>query len=166
MTRLRYPMVGAVLALGAVLTFSAQSTATDAGWSEATVAKGEFFALTVVAPTILGCTAGGTDLSPTLTAQWSFPVGSGYTAPTNINLYYSNDGLLSNLVLIGAGASTSGPNGSGVYTTTYNIGLLGGVLNRQAAIGFETTVNGWTSFTRATALARWPLIGSNSCTVN
>lgn len=165
MTRLRLSMVGAVLALGAALAFSAQSTATDAAWSDATRATGSYMALTVVAPTVVSCTAGGTVLSPTLLAQWSFPAGSGYTQPTNINLYYSNNGLLSNLLPIGTGASTSGPNGSGVYTTTYNTGLLGGVLNRQAAIGFETTVNGWTS-PRVTALARWPLIGSNSCTVD
>lgn len=167
MTRLRIPMVGAAFALGAALTLSAQSSATDAGWSEASVARGDFAALTLVAPTIHSCTAGGTNVSPTLSAQWSFPVGSGYTAPTNIHLYYSNNGLLSNLLRIGADdASTSGPDGSGVYTTTYHIGRLGGVVNRQAAIGFETTVNGWTSFTRATALARWPLVGANSCTVN
>lgn len=166
MTHLRHSIVGAVLALGAALTFSAQSTATDAGWSEITRATGSFSALTLVAPTILGCTAGGTIVSPTLTAQWSFPVGSGYTSPTNINLYYSRTGLLSDLVLIGTGTSTTGPDGAGVYTTTYNIGLIGGILNREAAIGFETTVNGWTSFTRATVLATWPLIGSNTCTAS
>ncbi|MBT2499036.1 hypothetical protein J7E25_07990 [Agromyces sp. ISL-38] len=149
-----------MLALWAALTLSALSSATDAGWNEATRATGSYTALTLVAPTIVSCTAAGT-LSKTLVAVWSFPPGSGYTAPTNINLYYSSNGVIANLLPIGAGGATTTGSGEGPYTTTYNLGVLG-IASTTAAIGFETTVNGWTS-PRVTRVANWPLTGPRTC---
>lgn len=163
MTRIRLPAVGAALAIGAALAFTAQSTATDAAWSDATTATASFAALTVAAPTIVSCTAGGNVVSPALSMRWSFPTASGYTSPANVNLYYSNNGLLPNLLPITSGATTTGPDGAGVYTTTYNIGLLGGILSTQAAIALETKVNGWTS-PRVSRVATWPLVvGTATC---
>jgi hypothetical protein len=162
MTPRRLAAVAMLLVAGAALVVATQSTPTDAAWSDPTAATDSFTALTVVAPTIVSCTAGGNVATPTLSVQWSFPAGSGYTSPTNINLYYSNNGLIPNLLPITSGATTTGPTG-GVYTTTYNIGLLGGILSTQAAIGLETKVNGWTS-PRVTRVATWPLvIGTATC---
>jgi hypothetical protein len=162
MTRLRLPAIAALLALGATLAVTAQSNTTDAAWSDTTNAAGSFTALTVAAPTIVSCTAGGNVVTPTLSLQWSFPAGSGYTSPTNVNLYYSNNGLIPNLLPITSGATTTGPVG-GVYTTTYSIGLLGGILSTQAAIALETKVDGWTS-PRVARVATWPLlIGTATC---
>lgn len=162
MTLPRLAVITALLALGVTLAATAQSNTTDAAWSDATVAAGSFTALTVAAPTIASCTAGGNVVAPTLSVQWSFPAGSGYTSPANVNLYYSNSGLIPNLLPITSGATTTGPVG-GVYTTTYNIGLLGGILSTQAAIALETKVNGWTS-PMVTRVATWPLVvGTATC---
>ena len=163
MRRIPLLAVSAVLALSVALVASTQSNATDAAWNDPTAATGGYAALTVAAPTIISCTASGNVVSPNLSVRWSFPAGSDYTSPTNINLYYSNNGLVSSLLPIGAGATTTGPDAGGVYTTTYDIGLLGGILGTQAAVAFETTVNGWTS-PRVVRVATWPLlVGTATC---
>lgn len=154
-------LVGCALLLAAGSVGSAAQT--EAAWSAGESATGSFTAMTVGAPTIVSCTAGGNVVTPTLTLRWSFPVGSGYTVPTNVNLYYSNNGLIPNLLPITTGATTTGPDGGGVYTTTYSIGLLGGILSTQAAIAVQSKVGAWTS-AQVARVATWPLvIGTATC---
>ncbi|MEF3403571.1 hypothetical protein [Agromyces sp. CCNWLW203] len=155
-------LAGATLIAAIAITGSTRET--DAAWSAGEAAAGSFTAMTVGTPTIVGCTAGGNIVAPTLSMRWSFPAGSGYSVPTNANLYFSNNGLIPNLLPITTGATTTGPDGGGVYTTTYDIGLLGGILSTQAAIAVESKVGTWTS-PRVSRIATWPLlIGTATCT--
>ena len=163
----RMPRAAALLA-GCMLLLvggTVHSTArTDASWNGAETGIGSFTALTVGAPTIVSCTAGGNVVAPTLSLRWSFPAGSGYTVPDNLNLYFSNNGLIPNLLPITSGAATTGPGAGGVYTTTYNIGLLGGILSTQAAIAVQSEVGSWTS-SQVARVATWPLlVGTATCT--
>lgn len=155
-------LAGATLIATIAITGSAHET--DAAWTAGESAAGSFTAMTVGTPTIVSCTAGGNVAAPTLSMRWSFPAGSGYIVPTNANLYYSNNGLIPNLLPITTGATTTGPDGGGVYTTTYNIGLLGGIISTQAAIAVESKVGTWTS-PRVSRIATWPLVvGTATCT--
>ncbi|WP_307043143.1 hypothetical protein [Agromyces ramosus] len=164
MTRAAALLAGCALMVAVGSVGSAGSAAqTEAAWFAGESATGSFTALAVGTPTIVSCTAGGNVVTPTLSLRWSFPVGSGYTVPTNLNLYYSNNGAIPNLLPITTGATTAGPDAGGVYTTTYNIGLLGGILSTQAAIAVESKVGNWTS-PRVARLATWPLtIGAATC---
>lgn len=160
------PAVAVLAAAALILTIglAGWTRETEAAWSAGEVATGSFTAMTVGAPTIVSCTAGGNVVAPTLSLRWSFPVGSGYTVPTNVNLYYSNNGLIPNLLPITTGATTTGPDAGGVYTTTYNIGLLGGILSTQAAVAVQSRVGSWTS-AMVSRVATWPtLVGTATCT--
>lgn len=157
-------LAAGVLVLVAVLMSSGVPSRTDAAWTTPVTAVASLDAVTVLPPTIVSCTASGSVLAPALSVRWSFPAGSGYSARENLNLYYSNNGLVPSLLPIGSGTTTTGPDSSGVHTTVYDIGLLGGILGTQAAVAFETKLGGWTS-PRVTRVATWPLVvGTATCT--
>jgi hypothetical protein len=100
--------------------------------------------------------------NPVVTVTWRFPSGSSYTAPPNVAYFVAQGGLLGNLVsvLLGSDLSTTGPV-SGIYTTKYQAGILGGLLGGSYGVYLQT-VDGsqWTS-TLASATASMGLLGAN-----
>ncbi|RXZ72274.1 hypothetical protein [Agromyces albus] len=168
MTRLRLPMVGAVLALGAALTLSAQSSATDAGWNETTHATGSYTALTVARPA-LGATCtlspGFLGTNPAITITWMVPPGSGFTSA---NAQYAISGVSGLEQVTGSllsSITTTGPVG-GVYTTRFGSGVLTGLLGGTKSVGVRFLhSSGWTSLW-SQADASMGLAGANpQCTV-
>lgn len=157
-------MTAGVLVLVGALLCSGNAARTDASWAVPAAAVASLDAVTVLPPTIVSCTASGNVIAPALSVRWSFPPGTSYSVSENLNLYYSNNGLVPSLVPIGSGTATTGPDGEGVYTTVYDIGLLGGILGTKAAVALETKLGGWTS-TRVDRVATWPLVvGTATCT--
>ncbi len=134
----------------AVLVGSAAGGAgwTQASWTRDEAVAGTFTARVIAFPTILTCLfdPGLLGATPSLTFTWKFDPSSSYTIPGNV-LYYGGSGGLLGIVNLGGGLSTSGPNGSNVYTTTYQNGLLAGALGSSYGFGIRATepATGWTS---------------------
>jgi hypothetical protein len=159
----------AVTVAAAALSLSAVPSATTAAtWTDADNASGSFQALTVPAPIIDSCTAQSIlvnlSLRPRVTITWHYPT-TGYTT-ANAQYSWSATGLANLAVLTeGNGVSTTGPV-AGVYTSTFQGGLLSGLLGASADIGISTGhPSGWVS-KKSTAHATFPLlVGTGTCTI-
>jgi hypothetical protein len=164
----RAPAATAIIVLSVLAVVAAGQAAvpvdeTDAAWADGEVATGGFQAITVSAPTIVSCTASGNAVAPRMTVRWAFPPASGFTAPANIEMTFSNSGLVPNLLPIGNAVTTIGPDAGGVYTSSYDLGLLGGLIGTQGLLALESTIGGWNS-PRVYRTARWPLLlGPATC---
>lgn len=121
---------------------------TEASWTDGENAKATFTATSVPAPIIRSCTAASL-LSKTTTVKWEMPTNSTYSA-NDITTSGGQDllGLGLGIGLI-AGGSTTGPDGSGIFTTKYSEGVLGGLLGLSGPfyLGIYGTppTTGWSS---------------------
>lgn len=160
-----------VAAAALAITLAPPPTATLGAWTDAEFAAGSFTALTVPAPQIDTCVASVVLVFPALLAPrvvltWHYPF-PGYTL-SNARFVYSASGLFNLIQVPPANVSTtpSSPTGGGPFTTTYQGGLLGGVLGGQAHVGvYAMHASGWIS-AASTAHTTFPFVlGPASCTI-
>lgn len=161
-------LMTAVVAAAALLIALVPPTATAATWTDAEHVSGSFQALTVPAPVIDSCTAESVlvnlSLRPRVTLTWHYP-STGYTL-ANAQFWWSATGLANMASVTGGnGVSTTGP-AAGVYTSTFQGGLLSGLLGGSADVGLTTLHgSGWTS-KMSTAHATFPLVlGTGTCAI-
>lgn len=164
----RRALAAAVALAGALLATTATPVrTTEAAWVEADAGTGAFTATQLASPVIVSCTATGLlGIGAKATIVWRFPAGTrpdgaAYAYPANAKFWFANSSLLSDLGLITANYSTTGPS-SGQYTTTIDAGLLGNLLGGKAIVGVSTAYgSNWVS-TPVTRTATWELL-NNSC---
>lgn len=167
--RRRRRALAAALALGAAVLAGAAVPVrtTEAAWSDADAGSGGFAATQLASPVIVSCTATGLlGAAAKATVVWRFPAGTrpdgaAWAYPANARFWFANSSLLSDLGLISANYSTTGPSG-GQYTTTIDAGLLGNLLGGKALVGVSTAYGtNWVS-TPVYRTATWELL-NNSC---
>lgn len=160
--------IRASLAVCAVfLVASVPPATTTAAWTDAEHSTAGFSALVVPAPVIDSCTAQSVlvnlSLRPRVILTWHYP-SSGYT---RANAQYWSGTSVANLVPVseGNGVSTTGPD-PGPYTSTFQGGLLSGLLGGSADVGVSAGhASGWSSKT-STVRATFPLlVGSGTCVI-
>lgn len=157
----RSRLVALSLALVAVAACGLRPEVTDASFTDLEAASGAITAYTVPAPAVTSCTASGVlGIGATATLRWSFPAGSGYAVPTNVQFWFANSSLVGNLLAINGNTTTTGPDANGVYTTVFGSGLLTNLLGGNATIGVSSKLGSWTSAPVA-RVATWGL--GNSC---
>ncbi len=161
---------GAMLALCisvllALALLSPRPETTEGAWAQSQAATGSAAAMTVPQPRITSCSASSVlinlSLTPRVVVNWT--PASGHASTAAVYSLSTSGGLVT--IPLGAGATTTGPVG-GTYTTTFNAGILGGLLGGQADAGISTLhLSGWTS-TPSTVHAVFPLVaGSGTCTI-
>ena len=158
--RAQLAAAAAVIAIAA-LAVSPPPSETTASFTDAEVASDTITAFIVPPPTVVSCTASGLlGLGATATLKWKFPAGSGYTVPTNVQFWFANSSLIGDLLQISGNTVTTGPDGTGTYTTVFGSGLLTNLLGGSATIGVSSKLGTWTSVP-VTRVAVWSL--TNSC---
>ncbi|MCW4458678.1 hypothetical protein [Microbacterium sp. MPKO10] len=140
-------VAGLLFVLVALALFLPAPQETEASWTDSESVAARFTAAVVPAPVIQSCSAGSL-LNKSITVKWTMPPSSGY-GPSQVSTSGGKD-LLSLGIGVGllAGGSTSGPDGTGVYTTQYSQGLLSGLLGLGGPfyLGiYGTTASGWDS---------------------
>ncbi|MBV1777833.1 hypothetical protein KRR55_01755 [Paeniglutamicibacter sp. ABSL32-1] len=141
--------------------------ATTAAWTDAEHSSAGFAALVVPAPVIDSCTAESVlvnlSLRPRVILTWHYP-SVGYT---RAGAQYWSGTSVANLAQVseGNGLSTTGAD-PGPYTSTFQGGLLAGLLGGTAHVGISAGhASGWSSKI-STARATFPLlVGSGSCVI-
>ncbi|EMY34302.1 hypothetical protein D477_010381 [Arthrobacter crystallopoietes BAB-32] len=157
-----------LLALAAALALCGMvpgPAATEAFWTDRENATASFTALVIPAPAITACEASSVLVSgklvPKVVLTWQLPAG--YQLE-HVKYWYSDSGLLNlGLLTSGNGYTTTGPT-AGTYTTTFDGGLLGGLLNGSAIVGLSVAgPHSWESDV-ASREATFPLVvGTNPC---
>lgn len=161
-------VVGLLIVAGSLAIAPVKQTV--ASWTDSEYATGSFVATVIQPPVMTGCSLspGLLGTNPVITVTWQFPLHTPtYVTPGNAAYFVAQSGLLTNLtsVLLGTNLTTTGPV-SGVYTTQFRSGILGGLLGGSYGVYLQTVdASGWTS-TLAAALASMGLAGINpQCTV-
>ena len=166
--RRRLTVVVTAFGLGILLLVGVgTSSMTEASWTDSEYGTGAFTARVIPPPIIDSCTLnpGLLGANPVVTMKWRFPAGTTYTAANVAYAYARADGVQSPAVP-GPNLSTTGPV-AGEYTTTWNAGLLAGLLGSYNILYLQTRdPSTWTS-KQSSAVAGAALLGIGPyCTPN
>ncbi|WP_411731216.1 hypothetical protein [Paeniglutamicibacter sp.] len=163
----RLRICASLVVCAGLLVASVPPASTTATWTDAEHSSAGFSALEVPAPVIDSCTAQSVlvnlSLRPRVTLTWHYP-STGYT---RANAQYWSGTSVANLAPVsdGNGVSTTGLD-PGPYTSTFQGGLLAGLLGGSADVGLSAGhASGWSSKT-STVRATFPLlVGSGTCVI-
>ncbi len=139
-SRVRAAATAGIAAAGLTAALVLPVRVTEAAWTRTEVPQGAVAAVTMVKPAAQPpCTLspGTLGLDPVITVKWKMPAGVTLPPDTVVEYGYSPTGGLE--VITGgllSSVSTSAPV-AGVYTTTFNSGLLAGLLGGSKSVGIR-----------------------------